>query len=82
MVAILGGLGAATSWATATLASSRSSRMIDPMSVVRLVMPVGLVVAVAPAPFGTPVDLGFPELTGVFALGLSPAVPALLAIQA
>ena len=42
MVAILGGLGAAMSWAIATLASSRSSRMIGPMSVLGWVMAVGL----------------------------------------
>lgn len=41
MVAILGGLGAALSWAIATLASSRSSRMIGPISVLGWVMAVG-----------------------------------------
>jgi drug/metabolite transporter (DMT)-like permease len=44
MIAILGGLGAATAWAISTLCSSRSSRMIDPVSVVAWVMLVGLVV--------------------------------------
>jgi drug/metabolite transporter (DMT)-like permease len=47
MLAILGGLGAATAWAISTLCSSRSSRMIDPASVVAWVMLVGLVI-VAP----------------------------------
>ncbi len=43
MIAILGGLGAALAWAISTLCSSRSSRMIDPWSVVAWVMVVGLV---------------------------------------
>ena len=54
MVAILGGLGAALSWAIATLASSRSSRMIGPMSVLGWVMAVGLVAAIVPALLATP----------------------------
>jgi len=41
MVAILGGLGAALSWAIATLASSRSSRLIGPISVLGWVMAIG-----------------------------------------
>lgn len=41
MIAILGGLGAAVMWATATLATSRSSRMIPPVSVLAWVMIVG-----------------------------------------
>jgi drug/metabolite transporter (DMT)-like permease len=49
MIAVLGGLGAATAWAISTLCSSRSSRMIDPTSVVAWVMALGLVVAVPPA---------------------------------
>jgi drug/metabolite transporter (DMT)-like permease len=48
MIAILGGLGAAVAWALSTLCSSRSSRLIDPLSVVAWVMLVGLVIA-APA---------------------------------
>jgi drug/metabolite transporter (DMT)-like permease len=43
MIAILGGLGAALAWATSTICSSRSSRMIDPTSVVACVMVIGLV---------------------------------------
>jgi drug/metabolite transporter (DMT)-like permease len=46
MIAILGGLGAAVAWATATLCSSRSSRVIGPAPVVAWVMLVGLVVTV------------------------------------
>jgi drug/metabolite transporter (DMT)-like permease len=41
MIAILGGLGAAVMWATATLCTSRSSRMIPPVSVLAWVMIVG-----------------------------------------
>src|ERR1700704_2110949 len=44
MIAVLGGLGAAGAWAISTLCSSRSSRMIDPLAVVALVMVVGLVI--------------------------------------
>jgi drug/metabolite transporter (DMT)-like permease len=42
MLAILGGLGAAVAWCVSTLCSSRSSRMIDPSSVVAWVALVGL----------------------------------------
>jgi drug/metabolite transporter (DMT)-like permease len=48
MIAILGGLGAAVAWAVSTLCSSRSSRLIHPLSVTSWVMLVGLVIA-APA---------------------------------
>src|SRR5437588_7244520 len=44
MIAVLGGLGAAVAWAISTLCSSRSSRMIEPLAVVALVMVVGLVI--------------------------------------
>jgi drug/metabolite transporter (DMT)-like permease len=49
VIAIAGGLGAAVSWAIATAASSRSSRMIGPTSVLAWVMIVGLVVTIPPA---------------------------------
>ena len=48
MLAILGGLGAAVAWATTTLCSARSSRLIGPPAVLSWVMAVGLVVT-APA---------------------------------
>ena len=48
MVAILGGLGAAVAWAVSTLCSSRSSRVLEPVTVVAWVMLVGLVLT-APA---------------------------------
>lgn len=82
MVAILGGLGAALSWAIATLASSRSSRMIGPMSVLGWVMAVGLVVAIVPALIAEPVPLGPPELLGLLAVGLSHNLGLLLAYRA
>ena len=82
MVAILGGLGAALSWAIATLASSRSSRMIGPMSVLGWVMAVGLVVAIGPALLASPVDLGLPEIIGLIVVGLSHNVGLLLAYGA
>jgi drug/metabolite transporter (DMT)-like permease len=44
MIAVLGGLGAAVAWAISTLCSSRSSRMMQPMAVVALIMVVGLVI--------------------------------------
>jgi drug/metabolite transporter (DMT)-like permease len=44
LIAVLGGLGAAAAWAVSTLCSSRSSRMIDPRSVVAWVMLVGLLI--------------------------------------
>jgi drug/metabolite transporter (DMT)-like permease len=46
MIAILGGLGAAVSWAIATLSSSRSSRLIGPSSVLAWVMIVGFIVSI------------------------------------
>lgn len=46
MLAILGGLGAAAFFATATLCSSRSSRLIPPGSVLAWVMLTGLLVTV------------------------------------
>ncbi len=63
MIAVLGGLGAAACWATATLCASRSTRMIGAWSVLAWVMLVGFVV-VAPlvAVKGIPDALGKREL--------------------
>jgi len=59
MIAILGGLGAAVCWATATLCSSRSSRRMDPLVVVAWVMLIGLLIAgPAAALSGVPAQLG------------------------
>ena len=68
MTAILGGLGAAILWAGATLASSRSSRMIGSRVVLGWVMIVGSVV-------GLPIGL----LTGVPS-DVPPQAPVLLLI--
>ena len=58
MLAILGGLAAAAFWTVTTLCSSRSSRMIGPVSVLAWVMIVGLAVtAPAAAIEGVPKNL-------------------------
>jgi drug/metabolite transporter (DMT)-like permease len=82
MVAIVGGLGAALSWAIATLASSRSSRMIGPMSVLGWVMAVGLAVAIVPAFLAAPTDLDLGETAGLVVVGLSHNLGLLLAYAA
>ncbi|NJD29101.1 MAG: hypothetical protein FIA92_12505 [Chloroflexi bacterium] len=82
MVAIVGGLGAALSWAIATLASSRSSRMIGAASVLGWVMAVGLVVAIGPALLVRPNQFGPPELIGLIVLGLAHNTGLLLAYRA
>lgn len=82
MVAILGGFAAACSWAIATLASSRSSRMIGPWSVLGWVMTVGLAVAIVPALLVPPTDLDTPEVVGLVAVGLCQNVGLLLAYYA
>lgn len=66
MIAIIGGLGAAILWATATLASSRSSRLIGSRVVLGWVMIVGVVV-------GLPIAL----VTGIPAQ-VPPGAPFLL----
>jgi drug/metabolite transporter (DMT)-like permease len=81
-VAILGGLGAAMSWAFATLASSRSSRMIGPMSVLGWVMAVGWVAAIGPALLAASADLDLPIVIGLVIVGLSHNVGLLLAYGA
>jgi drug/metabolite transporter (DMT)-like permease len=59
VIAILGGLGAAVAWALSTLCSSRSSRLIDPLSVVAWMMVVGLVITAPLAALsGVPARLG------------------------
>ena len=58
MLAVLGGLAAAAFWTVTTLCSSRSSRIIGPLSVLAWVMIVGLVVtAPAAAIEGVPANL-------------------------
>jgi drug/metabolite transporter (DMT)-like permease len=82
MVAMLGGLGAALSWAIATLASSRSSRMIGPISVLGWVMAVGLVTAIVPALVARPIALDQPMLVALVVIGLSHNIGLLLAYAA
>jgi drug/metabolite transporter (DMT)-like permease len=81
-MAILGGFGAAMSWAIATLASSRSSRMIGPMSVLGWVMAVGWLAAIGPALLSAPVDLDPPKVIGMIVVGLSHNLGLLLAYAA
>src|SRR3954470_13822005 len=82
VVAIVGGLGAALCWAIATLASSRSSRMIGAFSVLAWVMIVGLAVSIVPAALATPVALGPTELIELVLAGLSYTAGLLLAYRA
>ena len=70
MIALLGGLGAALTWAVSTLCSSRSSRLIRPASVLAWVMLVGLaanvvVIAAGPSvPSLSAADLGWMAVAG------------------
>ena len=59
MIAIFGGLGAATVFAVATLCSSRSTRLIGPGPVLAWVMTIGLLIVI---PWAAVV--GFPEGVG------------------
>jgi drug/metabolite transporter (DMT)-like permease len=59
VTAILGGLAAAVLWATATLASSRSSRMIGSRVVLAWVMIVGTIVG-APLALATGIPSEIP----------------------
>jgi drug/metabolite transporter (DMT)-like permease len=72
VIALLGGLGAAACWATATLCTSRSARMIGAPSVLAWVMLVGLVL-VGPlvAKEGVPSELGAPELAWLVVAGVA-----------
>ncbi|HJW22385.1 MAG TPA: DMT family transporter [Candidatus Limnocylindrales bacterium] len=71
MLAIVGALGAALSWAIATLASSRSSRMIGPPSVIGWVMVVGLAASMLPALLSTSAPIGPRELVELLLIGAS-----------
>jgi drug/metabolite transporter (DMT)-like permease len=82
VIAIVGGLGAALSWAIATLSSSRSSRMIGPFSVISWVMTVGLVVSIGPAAFAVARPLDIPQIAGLIAVGVTNNVGLLLAYAA
>jgi drug/metabolite transporter (DMT)-like permease len=84
VIAIVGGLGAAVSWAVATLCSSRSSRMIGASSVLAWVMVVGFSVALVPAileaPTAKPLDPM--AVAGLIVVGLSYTTGLLLAYLA
>lgn len=82
MLAIVGGLGAALSWATATLASSRSSRMIGPLSVIGWVMVVGLVASIGPALLASSASIGPLELVELLLIGASYTAGLLLTYAA
>ncbi len=83
MIAILGGLGAAAFWATSTLSTSRSTKLVSPVSVLATVMTIGVVIT---APFalvsGVPEALGGKELAWLLASGLANLVGLLLAYSA
>ncbi|HXI44791.1 MAG TPA: DMT family transporter, partial [Candidatus Acidoferrales bacterium] len=82
MVAIVGGLGAALCWAIATLASSRSSRMVGAVSVLAWVMIVGFAASIGPALLVTPVPLDATELVELLLVGISYNAGLLLAYRA
>jgi drug/metabolite transporter (DMT)-like permease len=79
VIAIVGGLGAALSWAIATVASSRSSRMIGAASVLAWVMIVGLVVSIIPAAVARPVDLAPEHVLELVVAGIAYTSGLLLA---
>lgn len=82
MIAILGGLGAACSWAATTLAAARASRLIDPWSLVASVMTVGLLVALPAALLsGTP-DVGARSAVWLAVSGAGNVVGLLFAYSA
>lgn len=83
MLAILGGLGAALCWATASMASARAARRIGPWSTLAWAMLIGLVLT-APLMLigGGSVHLGPRELALLAASGTSNVVGLLLAYAA
>lgn len=77
MIAVLGGLGAALSWALATLAAARASRVLGPWSTTALVVFIGLLAALPVALLETPdepvavADLAWLTLAGLgYAVGM------------
>jgi drug/metabolite transporter (DMT)-like permease len=83
MIAILGGLGAATVFATATLCSSRSTRMIGPSPVLAWVMLIGLVIVVPWAAFeGAPEDVDAASVGWLAVAGFGNVLGLLLAYSA
>jgi drug/metabolite transporter (DMT)-like permease len=83
VLAILGGLGAAVFFATATLCSSRSSRLIPPGSVLAWVMLTGLVVTLPALAFvDRPHDVTTSEFTWLAVSGAGNVVGLLFAYSA
>jgi drug/metabolite transporter (DMT)-like permease len=83
VIAILGGLGAALAWATGTLCSARSSRLIAPVSVLAWVMLVGLVANLAVVGVGPgPGPLSGGDVALLVAAGVGNVVGLLLAYTA
>jgi drug/metabolite transporter (DMT)-like permease len=81
VIAILGGLGAAVCWATATLCTSRSARMIGAPAVLGWVMGTGFVL-LAPAVVATGMPAGVGPNAGWLALSGGANVLGLLAVYA
>lgn len=82
MIAILGGLGAALSWAIATVCSSRSSRLIGSSSVLAWVMLIGLAVTALPAALTRAPIPTTGDLVLMLAYGASNTAGLLLAYRA
>lgn len=82
MVAILGGLGAALSWAIATVSSTRSSRMIGAVSVIAWVMTVGFAVSAVPALLSSPASIEPGQILGLLVVGIANNVGLLLTYAA
>ncbi len=83
MIAILGGLGAATIWAVATLCSSRSARMIGAGSVLAWVMIIGCVIVVPwAAAEGVPDGLDAVSIGWLVVAGVGNVVGLLLVYSA
>jgi drug/metabolite transporter (DMT)-like permease len=79
VLAILGGLVAALMWGTATVSSSRASRMVGATSTVAGVMLVGFVVALPIAAFaGVPRNLGLGDIAWLAVSGTGNVIGLLL----
>ena len=83
MIAILGGLGAALCWATATLSAARASRLVGAPSVLACVMLIGLVITAPLAAIsGVPDGVHGGELGWMGAAGTGNVAGLLLAYEA
>jgi drug/metabolite transporter (DMT)-like permease len=71
MIAILGGLGAALSWAIATVSSTRSSRALGAFSVIAWVMTIGFLVTLGPALLAPPANVEPLQVVGLVIAGVS-----------